>query len=269
MALQTLKEFVKSCLAHASALRQRWFPYRYQEGAYMDSFLSHHPKSTACELRPAPRVIYAFWTGNNEVPLNRKDCLDGIQARTGVPLVLVTPENLGAFVVPGSPLHPGYESLSLIHRADYLRCYFMHHHGGGYTDIKSALHDWNPAFDLLDSSGSWGVGYQELHRHAVAYTGGSVDRDLGRHYLSLLGNGAYIMRSQTPFTQEWYAELHRRMDLHLTQLMAHPGDQWGKNPGYPLAWTYILGQIFHPLCLKYADQLAMHAAVMPSFTNYR
>jgi hypothetical protein len=29
----------------------------------------------------------------------------------------------------------------------------------------------------------------------------------------------------------------------------------GDNPGYPLKWTELLGNIFHPLCLKYHKNL--------------
>ena len=65
-----------------------------------------------------------------------------IRAVTGVDLVLVTPDNLGEWLVDDSPLHPAYEDLSLIHRSDYLRGYLMHHHGGGYIDIKQPLGSW-------------------------------------------------------------------------------------------------------------------------------
>ena len=45
-------------------------------------------------------------------------------------------ENLSSWIAEKSPLHPAYNYLSSVHKADYLRCYLMHHHGGAYSDIK-------------------------------------------------------------------------------------------------------------------------------------
>ena len=33
--------------------------------------------------------------------------------------------------------HPAYESLSLVHRADYLRCELLHRYGGLYCDVDT------------------------------------------------------------------------------------------------------------------------------------
>lgn len=55
-----------------------------------------------------------------------------------IPFHLITLDSLPPWIDPEIPLHPSFDHLSTIHRSDYLRCYFMHVHGGGYTDIKQS-----------------------------------------------------------------------------------------------------------------------------------
>ena len=59
-----------------------------------------------------------------------------------IPVLLVTPDDLAAYVLPEHPLHEAYEGLSFVHRSDYLRCYFLNFHGGGYADIKPFHTGW-------------------------------------------------------------------------------------------------------------------------------
>ncbi len=47
------------------------------------------------------------------------------------------------------------------------------------------------------------------------------------------------------------------------RLAEHPGDARGDNPGYPIRWTGILGDIFQPLGLKYADRLIIDERIRP------
>lgn len=61
---------------------------------------------------------------------------------SGVEVKLITPKNLNNYLLPDFPLHPAYDYLSLVHKSDYLRCYFMHFHGGGYSDIKPNYKNW-------------------------------------------------------------------------------------------------------------------------------
>src|SRR5690606_1936777 len=104
-------------------------PFSFRESNYSGSFIVRYPKEAKIIDYKANTVLYAFWTGNNELTENRLRCLESIKKNSGVPFVLVTPGNLEEYIVNEHPLHPAYEYLSLIHRSDYLRCYFMHHHG--------------------------------------------------------------------------------------------------------------------------------------------
>ena len=67
----------------------------------------------------------------------RKKCLDSIKQNIGVKVILITPNNLDKYILKDYPLHKSYKYLSEVHKSDYLRTYFMHHYGGGYTDIKN------------------------------------------------------------------------------------------------------------------------------------
>jgi len=39
--------------------------------------------------------------------------------------------------------------------------------------------------------------------------------------------------------------------MNLSKLKKHPSKEpYHPNKGYPIGWSYILGEIFHPLCLN-------------------
>jgi len=229
--------------------------FQYFPERYTDSFLKGQPTDKKIDCK-VPRVLYVCWTGSNTMSDDRLKALQSLRKTVGVEVILVTPENLHLFVVEGHPLHKGYDYLSLVHKSDYLRCYLMHHHGGGYSDIKYFGTSWAPAFEKLEQSPEkWLMGYREIGKRGVAKTGGLLEADLRKHWHFIIGNGSFICKPQTPFTQEWYDELHVRMDYFLPELKKAPGDTFGTNMGYPIKWTYILGHIFHPLCLKYHNRL--------------
>ena len=93
--------------------------------------------------------IFIFWTGNNSLSENRIKSLESLKAVTGANIILITPNNLYYYIKPYAPLHPAYDYLSLVHKSDYLRSYFMYHYGGGYSDIKRSLGSWKKGFELI------------------------------------------------------------------------------------------------------------------------
>ena len=95
--------------------------------------------------------VYCFWTGNNEMSETRKKCLNTIK-NTNLNVILITPDNLNEYI--NEPLHEGYKYLSEVHKADYLRTYFMHFYGGGYTDVKETTEDWLDSVEKLYSDNS-------------------------------------------------------------------------------------------------------------------
>jgi hypothetical protein len=237
--------------------------------------------------------IFCFWTGCNEMSENRKRGIASLRANTGSEIVLITPDTL-TDLVSAADLHPAYRHLNLAHRADYLRCYAMRHQGGGYADIKPNHHDWTPWFDrLATSSELWAIGYRE-------HTPGSVSnmytsaRDLRRsaprqacaylhrkwlqaHYKQLIGCCAFICKPGTPFVEEWWREMNRRLDHLLPELERNPARMPHERPGdlidgvpsrYPVPSTHILGDIFHPLGLKYSRRMSRDLPP-PVSRNYR
>jgi hypothetical protein len=246
--------------------------YSYTSERYRDSFLENNCDSSQKKyFEHLQRRIFCFWTGKNEMSKNRLDSLTSLREKSGVEIVLVTPENLDQFILSDFPLHKGFKYLSAVHKSDYLRCYFMHHYGGGYTDIKSAANNWESSFKKLEKqSDKWITGYREIGERGVARVEHpNLAIDLIKNWQYLIGNGAYICRSYTPFTEEWYNELHRRMDIFYPKLVAFPGNIMGDNDGYPIPWTEILGQIFHPLCLKYFEKIIYSNKIKPVLSNYR
>ena len=80
--------------------------------------------------------IYIFWTGDNEMSENRKKSIENLKNTCECNIILVTPLNLKSYILSSQPLHEAYQYLSYTHKSDYLRTYFMHFIGGGYSDIK-------------------------------------------------------------------------------------------------------------------------------------
>ncbi len=231
-----------------------------------------------CDLAATSKVIYCFWTGGNDLTVNRKTSLDILKKYSGVEIQLITPLNLEDYILEDYPLHEAYQYLSLVHRSDYLRCYFMYHYGGGYTDIKANYNNWKNAFDLLnDNHDKAVIGYPEIKKEDIGYIKSFVDKknakkinkDMKKNYYLMIGNCSYIFKPKSLFAKLWYDELHLRLDENLHLLKKHPGNVLGDNEGYPLPWTSILGQIFHPLCLNFHDKLILDENLRPILTDYR
>jgi len=208
------------------------------------------------------RVIYTFWTGENEMSQNRKEALSGLIQKSEIPVVLITPKNINYYT--DKPIHEAYNYLSETHKADYLRTHFMHFHGGGYSDIKKTTGSWLDSFENLQKSDKWICGYKEI-KGGVAYG------PLHDKWDSLIGNGAYICKPNTPLTNVWYNEMISLLDKKLDRLKSnpakHPQDQ-GAESGYPIEWNEMLGRIFHKVSYDYKDYI-LRTLPISVFTNYR
>ena len=238
----------------------------------MDYFLNRGPEHRGVWAL-APARIFALWTGDNGLSPNRLAALESIRAAQSadVEVTLVTPDRLHEWEVAGSPIHPAYERLSLVHRSDYLRCYLMHHHGGGYTDIKHTAVDWRPFFGRLNADRSaWVLGYPEQSSREAAYMESPLGREIRRRYAELAGNGAFICKPGTPLTTAWLDEVSARMDYYHRALERNPAiDPFGQAPGYPLPWTVLQAQVFQPLQLQYLDRVLLDPALRPSMKEHR
>jgi hypothetical protein len=213
------------------------------------------------------KTIFCFWTGTNPMTEKRARCFEGLKQKAGCKVVCITPDTLPPYILPDHPLHEAYQYLSEVHKADYLRTYFMNFYGGGYSDIKSATAPWPQAFqDILDNPDKWMNGYREVGEHGVAY------HPVKYLWRQLIGNGAYIARPQTLLTKEWYTSMLAFLDSKLDALKQNPSRNYydcvERGCGYPIEWNEMLGRIFHRVSAKYFKHL-LYSVPIVDLDDYR
>tara|TARA_Y100000591_G_scaffold120_1_gene119 strand:+ start:1250 stop:2068 length:819 start_codon:yes stop_codon:yes gene_type:complete len=219
------------------------------------------------------RILFILWMGG-ELTDNRKKSIESIKKNTNCNIVLITKDNLNEYILKDYPLHKGFKYLSSIHQADYLRCYLMHHYGGGYSDLKKAKSSWEPSYKKLENDKNiWAVGLRGPNNFGLAYPEeyDKYQREkLKKNHKNLIGVSYFIYKPNTPLTQEWYNNLNKRMDYYYEDLKKHPAKypRESKNGSpipswegptqktkYPISWNRILGQINYPLQLKYLNHI--------------
>lgn len=257
-------ELATKAFRHASGIH----PYRYRPARYADTFLSVDlDASSPLDL---PRRVFAIWAGDNELTANRARNLHHIMERLGVPVELITPANVDHWIVDGHPLHPAYPNLSLIHRSDYLRGYLMHHHGGGYVDIKEPVGSWVDSFDQMAADrDAWVTSYVTTHANWIGKLRGRIGLDILVRYRLMFGKCAFIMRSHTPLTAEWMAQMDSVLTENQAALERNPGGIFGDSGHYPLSWTDLLGRVLDPLSLKYHPHIRYDDRMLMKFEDYR
>jgi len=222
-----------------------------------------------------PEKVWCFWLGTVPMSEQRSQCLKSIKDIIGVEVELVTDHTLQKYIKDSAPFHEAYQYLSGTHKCDYARGYFMHHYGGGYTDIKTTTVSWKPYFDeLREDPELWAIGYQEGDANGVAPAIGDegLTEKMKKNYKKLIGNGAYIFKPGTKFTKAWTDQVNSELDKHLSELKKHPAKhsrdgEHGKDTKYPISWSGILGSIFHPLTYKFSKHIRRDLPT-PQFTNY-
>lgn len=178
-------------------------------------------------------TLTCFWTDDN--PMTEQRLLrykELLQAASPCVVKLYTKDTIPSLQLPSNPFHPAYPYLSAVHKADYLRAYVMHFHGGGYTDIKTPYGwSWYSAFRDFD-----------MNPHAMINI-----RQPG---------GAMICRPQTELTSRWYSQVCKVLDIHLETLKQHPASSpytcRQNDPEYPVGWSEIMIDILGPLCEEYS-----------------
>jgi predicted nucleotidyltransferase len=50
------------------------------------------------------KIIYTFWTGDNEMSKNRKDCIQQLKNFTGCKVELITKKTLDSYILDYAPL---------------------------------------------------------------------------------------------------------------------------------------------------------------------
>ncbi|WP_224278133.1 hypothetical protein [Nocardioides lacusdianchii] len=242
--------------------------YTYRPSRYADTFLAGEVALT--ERSEFPARAFVVWTGNNPLTPNRQANLDLIRERIGLPVELVTPSTLDQWIVPEHPLPAAYEHLSLVHRSDYLRGYLMHHHGGAYVDVKQPLESWRPGYDRMAADPQvWVTSYSSSHANWIGKLKGRLGLDILVHYRLMFGKGGFMMRSYTPLTAAWVAQMDAVLDTRAERLAKHPGGVFGDDADYPISWTDLLGRVLDPLTLKYLDHVRYDERMLLNFEDYR
>jgi hypothetical protein len=218
------------------------------------------------------RRIFTGWASNSDVPPNRQIALLSVVKNTDCAVVYLNSRSMYDWEFPEFPFHPAFPYLNDVHKMDYLRVYTLHFYGGGYTDIKFTTKSWRPFFDLLENSSAYGLGYTEIGPHGVATVGGDLEEEMKENYTDLIGVCSLIFKRRSEFTQEWYEKTCDVLDVNLKALKDSsaqtPTDSLEDGRGYPIKWTGVGGDVFHPLIYAYKDKI-LHADIAPSFENYR
>lgn len=257
-------ETATSAFRHVDRVRR----YTYLPSRYADTFLARDVVPT--ERSEFPARVFVVWAGDNALTPNRQANLDVIRGRIGLPVELVTPSTLQRWIVSGHPLPDAYEHLSLIHRSDYLRGYLMHHHGGAYVDVKQPLWSWRPSYDRMAADPeAWVTSYSTSHANWIGKLRGRLGLDILVHYRLMFGKGGFMMRSHTPLTAAWMAQMDEVLESRRDLLAEHPGGVFGDDVDYPISWTDLLGRVLDPLTLKHLEHVRYDDRMLLNFEDYR
>ena len=230
---------------------------------YQDTTLDNFEK-----IEGVPKVVYICWFGGYEqnIPYmceNRYAAFLSLIKHINIPICLITNNNYLSFVKEEYPLHPAFEYLSGVHKSDYFRCYMLQHYGGGYHDVKHRNSGWEDYWNddnWLSNDSIWMFGRREKNKGAIG------DRSIRTKFSKLATMGWIICKPNTPYTKELLSSINKILDDKMNGLKKFPGYEskgyYYDNPfnpapenGYPLRWLEILGEIFHPLMLKYTEHI--------------
>ena len=119
----------------------------------------------------------------------------------------------------------------------------MNFYGGGYSDIKKPSGSWKKGFEDLKNSDKWINGFKA---------------EIEEIY-SLICNGVYIAKPNTPLTNEWYSEMLKYLDEKFDILKMYPATHYRdclqmSNNKYPVLWA-AFNIIFNKTTQKYNNKL--------------
>lgn len=221
-----------------------------------------------------PKVVFVLWFGGygTTIPLmssNRFAVFCELYKAIKVPIVMITDNNYKELIKSEFQLHKSFEYLSGVHKSDYFRCYLLHHYGGGYHDVKSRVLDWKNEWDIdnwTSNDNIWMYGRREKNEGAIGHP--PEDYETQKKFRKLVTMGWIICKKNTPYTTELIDRIHKALDMHYDNLVKYPGINSGgyysdkpfnlvPENSYPIRWLEILGEIYHPLMVKYLDHIKL------------
>lgn len=236
--------------------------------------IEHPEQLTYCN--GVPFVVWCYWEGE-KMHGNRLISFEYLKENIGVPLCLVTPQNISLFIKNTHPLHPAYKNLSIVHRSDYLRAYFLHHYGGAWHDIKATKASFKNVWNEFANEHIWMVGRPET-RSGAAKTYTTDQKYIPDFYQYLISVTAWVGRPNTALSKEVLEGIEFIINSNADLLKKYPATHarekkietknWLKlffvymkffyqkrSLHYPIEWT-LFGNIFHPLILKYNKHIS-------------
>jgi len=223
------------------------------------------------------KIIWCFWFGEQR-SLDREKCLTRLKD-LNKNLILITEKNYKKYENLADPYHSALNFLSSTHKSDYLRAYFMHHYGGGYTDIKYFNQSFEPFLENLYRTPKLGIGAIEESSLDIANCFETLK--IRHEFKKFIGCGNFAFKKNNNFTKEWLNNVELILEKNKNLLIKNPGSYHPravrsgaqgtdlKPRGYPLEWTEIMGNIFHPLVYKYSDWIAKDYPRLNKEESYR
>lgn len=176
------------------------------------------------------RVFAWFcWTGDNALPEYLQLCIDTFARRAASSYCVRLVRASDVEEVLGGPPHPAYQSLSLVHKSDYLRCELLHRHGGLYCDVDTIC--WSDLHSAL---------------HVELGTEGCAAVTADANILFECGLNVGLFRRGSYLTRCWRRALHARLDARLPALRAFRDENDDPRED-GLEWNEVLRDIVVPL----------------------
>lgn len=175
-------------------------------------------------------IIWSCWPGIDKIPEYLKLCHQTVKKHNEkyFNVILVTPYNLNQYI---DNLHPAYEYLSYVHKADYLRCILLDKYGGMYLDIDTiCFNRLTYPFSLLKNN------------CIVGYDGKKCDEIWG---MSVIGP----LSPDTEYTNQWKSKLFKILDNKLNELIEYR-KKYNDLKKDCIGWSEILRDIILPISKK-------------------
>lgn len=184
--------------------------------------------------------MWLAWTGDNPLPGYLELCLESVQRYNSdtFEVIVLTPDVIPSYL---PDIHPAYEYLSYVHRADYLRLEILHNFGGMYVDMDTiCFRNLLPFYHMLEKV------------DLVGYDGTPWNEIFG---VGVIGPA----RSHSRITGLWSRVLRKHLDRKFLALKAFRKTETDPQKDC-LAWTEIMSQLIQPITrtLHSKKQLSLH-----------
>ena len=226
-------------------------------------------------VNAVPKVVWCFWAGG-EMNDSRALSFQMLRENIGVPVCLITPENIGQFVLKDFPLHASFPYLSAVHQSDYIRGYLLQYYGGAWHDIKATKVSFENVWQGFSNPEVYLIGKPEIEG-GPARIHDEEGRWMPDNWKELISVVSWVGRPDTPFSKALLENMEAFLEGNMEQLKKYPGKHprekkieannffskslkkltykiQGRNTNYPLPWT-VFGNIFHPLNYRYRKNI--------------